>query len=290
MAVVTVLWLYEKPRADRDVLPAYIPPVPSAEEVVVAAVGDFGTGGDAQRAVGKQMCRARDVLGFDRVLTTGDNVYDSGDPGDFALKFFEPFACLLGDGVEFRAVLGNHDVQTAGGAPEISEPRFGMLGRYYTWSQGPMRFVMLDSTAIDPAQAKWTRTTLERLSDAPWTIVVLHHPVYSGGAGHGSTPGLAPRLAPMFEANGVDLVLQGHDHVYSRGRTGGVTYVVTGGGGAGLHGCADPMPHPVNVCASEHHFVTLGASRSRLVLTAVTSEGGMIERVRVRRNSSFASE
>jgi 3',5'-cyclic AMP phosphodiesterase CpdA len=284
LSALGLLWLYSSPRAERITLPAYIPSDPSAGEVVVAAVGDFGTGGDMQRAVAGQMCGARKTLRFDRVVTTGDNVYDSGDPDDFALKFFEPFECLFDAGVQFRAVLGNHDVQTAGGAAEISEPRFGLLGRYYSWKQGELQFVMLDSNTLDSAQMTWARRTLKRSSGASWTVVVLHHPVHSGGAGHGSTPGLDAKLAPMFETNGVDLVLQGHDHVYSRGRTGGVTYVVTGGGGAALYGCADPLPRPVKMCASEHHFVELRASRARLVLTAVTPDGGMIERIRVRRN------
>ncbi|GAI54662.1 unnamed protein product, partial [marine sediment metagenome] len=41
-------------------------------------------------------------------------------------------------------------------------------------------------------------------------------------------------LVPLFEENGVDMVFNGHSHVYERYLHNGIYYIVTGGGGAPL--------------------------------------------------------
>jgi 3',5'-cyclic AMP phosphodiesterase CpdA len=262
----------------------YEPRPPAGSGVAWVAIGDFGTGGRDQRRIARDLCDLHEIVAFDHVVTTGDNVYDSGDPDDFKDKFFDPYDCLFDEGVSFRAVLGNHDVVTNDGKPELNEPRFGMDGHRYRWRLGPVRFLMFDSNRTGRRAMRWLRTRLTDASGAPWTIVVMHHPVYSGGTGHGHTPGFANKFAGRFAYRGVDLVLHGHDHVYSRARKRGVTYVVTGGGGAGLYGCADPLPKPVKTCESEHHFLDLRATKESLSVTAVAVDGTVLERVDVRRN------
>lgn len=54
--------------------------------------------------------------------------------------------------------------------------------------------------------------------DIKWKIVVFHHSIYSS-ASHASDNDILARrdtLAPMLSENGIDLVLMGHDHVYTR--------------------------------------------------------------------------
>jgi hypothetical protein len=46
---------------------------------------------------------------------------------------------------------------------------------------------------------------------------------------------LRPLLDSLFQKHGVKLVFQGHDHLYYRTVRSGITYVVTGGGGAPLY-------------------------------------------------------
>ena len=252
--------------------------------VAWVTIGDFGTGGSEQRNLAKDMCNLHDTVAFDHVVTTGDNVYPSGDPDDFKDAFFDPYDCLFDADVSFRAVLGNHDVVTNGGKPELNEPRFGMDGHRYRWRLGPVRFLMFDSNQTGRRAMRWIRTRLKDASAAPWTVVVMHHPVYSGGAGHGSTPGFAQKFSRRFARRGVDLVLHGHDHVYSRARKRGVTYLVTGGGGAGLYGCQDPLPKPVKECESEHHFLDLRATKKTLSATAVAIDGTVLEEFDIRPN------
>lgn len=196
-----------------------------------AVIGDFGTGGRDQYAVAEQMCRWREEQPFNLVVTTGDNIYPDGNPEDFEEKFFDPMSCLLDNGVRFRLSLGNHDVITDDGRPELEEPAFGMPARNYVFRRGGIRFVIANSNDFRMA---WLERALQPGEGDRWTIAVFHHPVFSAGARHGSTPGLAEKLHGLFADAGVDLVLTGHDHVYSASKEqDGLRYVVTGGGRSG---------------------------------------------------------
>ena len=243
-------------------------PVPPAD-LGFAVVGDFGTGAADEIAVATRMCRWRERHPFRLVITTGDNIYPDGAPGRFEAAFFDPFACLLEEGVRFRAVLGNHDILTDGGAPELETPEFGMKGRNYVVRTGGVRFVLVDSNALDRA---WLgRATRPEPGDR-WTVVSFHHPVYSPGTGHGSTPGFRPDLPRLFRRRGVDLVLSGHDHIYAVTKPlRRIRYVVTGGGGAPLYGCSEQWFS--ERCEERHHFLWVRARTRGIRVRAVPPTG-----------------
>lgn len=89
---------------------------------------------------------------------------------------------------------------------------------YYVDYQG-VRFVILDGTAaLDlgalDAQTKWLDATLAA-STAKWNVVLFHQPIFTC-ARPNDTEVLKKAWKPIFEKRKVDLVLQGHDHCYSR--------------------------------------------------------------------------
>ena len=89
---------------------------------------------------------------------------------------------------------------------------------YYVDYQG-VRFIILDGTAaLDlgalDVQTKWLDATLAA-SKAKWNVVLFHQPIYTC-ARPNDTAELKAAWKPVFEARKVDLVLQGHDHCYSR--------------------------------------------------------------------------
>jgi predicted phosphodiesterase len=226
-----------------------------------AVLGDFGTGSPTQSAVADRMCRWRRSHPFDLVITTGDNIYPDGAARYFEPHFFQPYECLLDDGVRFRATLGNHDVATDNGAPEFAEPAFGMPRRNYVFRRSGIRFVMVNSNAID---RDWVRKATRAKEGDLWTVVAFHHPVFSPGD-HGSTPGLRPWMPRLFRKRGVDIVFNGHDHLYAVSKPiRRIRFVVTGGGGAGLYSCHDAWFKAV--CRESHHFsyVTVGLERMRV--------------------------
>ncbi len=89
---------------------------------------------------------------------------------------------------------------------------------YYVDYQG-VRFVVLDGTsALDRGTAKDQALWLDRVlaeSDAQWKIVLFHQPVFSCGRPSDEEV-LKAAWKPVFDRRKVDLVLQGHDHCYSR--------------------------------------------------------------------------
>jgi 3',5'-cyclic AMP phosphodiesterase CpdA len=86
---------------------------------------------------------------------------------------------------------------------------------YYLDYQG-VRIVVLNSNRKIKQQAEWFENVLKH-NPNHWTIVTFHHPVYSSALSRDNKK-LRKYWKPLFDKFGVDLVLQGHDHVYARGR------------------------------------------------------------------------
>lgn len=250
---------------------------PGAEPISFAVIGDFGTGGESQYDVAARMCRWRRGHDFDLVVTTGDNIYPDGARSYFQDNFFTPYDCLFSKGVKFHATLGNHDVMTNNGRPELNEPAFGIRKRNYVLQRSGVRFVMVDSNSI---REQWLRRKIKPEPDDRWTVVAFHHPVYSPGD-HGSTPGFRPWMPRLFKRHGVDLVLNGHDHVYAVTKPlGKIRYVVTGGGGADITSCSDPWFSAQ--CIPRHHFLFVRAGAKRLWVRAIPASGASFHSFRTR--------
>src|SRR5690606_13814168 len=87
----------------------------------------------------------------------------------------------------------------------------------FTFAQGGVRFVSVNANAPlgGPDQALWLDRVLTASTER-WTVVTFHQPIFSGSEGRDN---IATRTwwRPVLEKHDVDLVLQGHDHVYARG-------------------------------------------------------------------------
>lgn len=221
----------------------------------------------------------------DLVVLGGDNIYPSGDMALIDATFRRPYAELLAAGVPFHAVLGNHDIRTANGAPQVAYAPFGMGGRFYNLRRGPVEFFMLDTNgkADWRRQLAWLRGSLAR-STAPWKIVVGHHPIYSSGL-YGNNPDLRAKLTPIMHKYGVQLYINGHEHHYERSRLiDGITYLVVGAGGASLRPVIATAQSVKAV--SVFSFAEIEASPDSLQLTAWDKGGRLIDRALIPRLSS----
>lgn len=240
------------------------------------AIGDWGTGFSTQSAIGRRMCELHDSNPFDIVVTAGDNIYEVGARSAFEAKFYRPFACLLDRDVRFHATLGNHDILTRNGRPELNESRFGMDGRNYVVRDGGVRFVMADSNNL---RKRWLRGALRTEEGDRWTIVVFHHPVYSSSTGHESAEDFRYTLPKMFAKRGVDLVINGHTHVYAVTKPlKRIRYVTTGGGSASPHDCARRWY--TARCIEEYHFLSIEAGNRAIHVTAIPPDGSPIDTFR----------
>ena len=132
----------------------------------------------------------------------------------------------IGQAMPVLTVTGNHDYLKA---PICTlERRFSLIHSYFldsmvgenqvfTVRYKDMQLFCLDSNReffYLWTQRQWLSEQLAA-SEAKWKVVVVHHPLYST---RGKTNNLIQRwmFDDLIQENGVDLVLQGHEHVYAR--------------------------------------------------------------------------
>lgn len=272
-ALVAVLALASSPTAQ---------PVPFGAHpgsLKLAVLGDNGTGDKPQYDIGERMWAARTAFPFDLVLMLGDNLYGRQESKDFVDKFQRPYTRLLDAGVLFYAALGNHDQPT-----NRNYPPFNMGGqRYYTFTRPDVRFVVLDSNQLDPAQVAWAEDTLAQARE-PWRIVYFHHPIYSDGGRHGSNVELRVVLEPLLVRYGVQVVFSGHEHMYERVRAQkGITYFVSGAGGQLRKGDVHPTAMTAAYFDQDQSFMLVEIAGSQLFFqvisrTGTTVDSGVVDR------------
>jgi acid phosphatase type 7 len=202
--------------------------------------GDVRTGHDVHAEI------ARAVMGEapDFIITTGDMVLRGTDEADWQ-RFFAVAGDLVAR-VPMYPALGNHDLGAAGEGERHFEDVFGLTDRpadcppgaaWYSFDVGAVHVAMLDSNHYqDDRQLAWLEGDLgaARARGVRAIFAVGHHGPFAWGP-HGGEPTAAERYVPVLARHGATVFFSGHDHLYQRGRAGGLTYVVSGGGGAPLY-------------------------------------------------------
>ncbi|NUP10011.1 MAG: hypothetical protein HOW73_28515 [Polyangiaceae bacterium] len=192
-------------------------------------LGDSGDGTADQSALAEQL----GTVPFDFMLHVGDIAYPAGGFAEFDANFFEYYEDLLMHHA-FFPVPGNHEYRTRDAIPYRALFDLPNNERWYSFDWGDVHFVGLDTEQMGETQIRWLAADLAK-NEKKWTVVFLHKPAFSSGW-HGSDDEVREAFVPIFEKYGVDIVLQGHDHHYERTKPqNGITYYVTGGGGAGTY-------------------------------------------------------
>jgi hypothetical protein len=249
--------------------------LPNEEDSVkFGVIGDNGTGERGQYDVAAQMAAWHASFPFEFVIMLGDNLYGSQNPADFVRKFEQPYKPLLDAGVKFYASLGNHDNQEN----RFYEP-WNMNGeRYYTFEKKNVRFFVLDTDYLDQMQRQWIARELKASTD-DWKIVYFHHPLYSSADAHGSQADLQVVLEPLFVEHGVNVVFQGHDHVYERIKPQkGIYYFVEGSSGKlrpGDLNRGSPLTEAGN--DQDHTFMIVEIAEDEMHFQAITRTGRTVD-------------
>lgn len=213
----------------------------------------------------------------DALVTTGDNVYDFGEPEKFAAHLDEPYAELR-EGRAFWVTLGNHDVARGFGDEQLEH--LGLPDLPYARELPGVQLLFLDGNRLGHDQIGWLD---DRLSGPgpPLRVVVLHQPPYACSA-RGGVEAVADALVPVVERHRVAVVFSGHEHLYQRFVSeNGVSYVVTGGGGKSIYetiedGC--PWLATLEASADVFHFVGVEVEGATMELTAVSADGEVLDR------------
>ena len=100
-----------------------------------------------------------------------------------------------------------------------------LLAKYnITGGEIPPRYLLNDEVAVegiplDTEQYKFAVNDLEKTStnsSIDWIIVMFHKPFYSSLTSHIQEYIMREKYQPVFDKYGVDIVLQGHNHIYDR--------------------------------------------------------------------------
>jgi alkaline phosphatase len=224
------------------------------------------------------------------VMTAGDNVYQLGTLDEFQRCYGPSWGRFL---ARTRPVLGNHDYAKPGAAGYFAYfgSRAGPAGRgYYAFDLGAWRVYALDSDCSygdrcseDSAQYRWLATDLAR-DGSRCSLAVLHHPHYSSGP-RGNSNQTRP-LLNVLHHYGVEIVINGHDHLYERfaparpwgkvDRAHGFRQFIVGTGGAPLY--------PFRMGRPRHSVVRQARTHGVLQLT-LAADGYAWEFLPVRRGT-----
>ncbi len=253
----------------------------AADSIVFAVIGDYGKAGEAEQSVA-DMVESWDP---DFIITTGDNNYEDGKLstiqenitayyGNYIYNFDAPEAYRC-NGTAFVDKInrffpspGNHDANNYQGlVPYLNFFTLPGEEEYYSFVWGPVSFFSINSVSRDVSvQQDWLFRELETCV-TPFRIVYFHHSPYSPGK-HGNDE----KMQWDFSNHGVDLVMTGHDHIYSvinKGDEGNLYYIVNGIGGKSLYECESTLPpdeFEVYCNDTDYGAIKASATADRLVL------------------------
>lgn len=238
----------------------------------------------ANPEVRRELVKAIAAAHPDFVTFGGDITYNGSDPNDWKV-YDQETALWRQKHIRVFPALGNHDLH---GDLRLSLANFFERypeldhSRYYSVQTGNVLMLTLDSSLDETSgpQGRWLIQKFDAIlpSSTDFVVIVLHHPPYTSssdekkfGGGHSAR---APEqaLAQFLEERQKTMraqivVFAGHVHNYERHEHGGVTYFVTGGGGAHAY----PIERrPTDLFQSKeinYHYIDVKVEPGKMVAT-----------------------
>jgi hypothetical protein len=215
---------------------------PGSGEAFTLAVSGDGAGGMLNSGLVADLI---DSWNPNLFLYLGD-VYEDGTYTEFH-NWYGTSSTFFG---QFRSIsdptVGNHEYRDGGTAKGYFD-YWDNVPNYYSFDAAGWHIISLNSNCVriggchlNSPQYQWLAADLAAHPNV-CTIAFYHHPVYF--VGPVDDPQNMNTIWSLMAQNGVDLVLNGHDHSYQRWKpldangavsSNGVTEFVVGGGGHGI--------------------------------------------------------
>jgi len=146
-------------------------------------------------------------------------------------------------------------------------------GFCYSFDYGPVHFCYVElpweSSILEPAQKTWIENDLGA-TDNKWKVMIFHAPIYSNG-GHANNLLEQTYLQSLCENNGVQFVLNGHNHYFAHWMVRGVHHLTLGGGGTNLYGITTGLGELQ--AASIHHFAKFSIEDNMMKVNIIDKNG-----------------
>ncbi|MCH8332517.1 metallophosphoesterase family protein [Candidatus Sumerlaeota bacterium] len=227
----------------------------------------------------------------DFFISTGDLVSRGQIYEQWTEQFFGPIQDVI-DHIPIWPSMGNHEGDGVNFRNLLNLPG---EEDFYSFDYGNAHFVAINSIHETPSRmAEFLEEDLAK-SDARWKFVYYHYPTFNAG-GHRSRWGRT-QLPEIYARHHVDIVFNGHSHLYERtrpitvGEAGGgwpVTYIVTGGAGAPLYDLGDTAY--IAKDAKVHHITIIDIDGDRLSGMAVDEHGEVIDTFEIDKTQGHTAE
>ena len=237
----------------------------------------------ANPEVRQQLVRAIADVRPDFITFGGDIAYDGNNANDWKV-YDQETAVWRERRIPVYPALGNHDLHgNVNVALGNYFARFPILqqNRFYAVHAANTLMLTLDS-ALDELtgpQGEWLQYQLAHLpAGIDFVFIVLHHPPYTSssddktyGGGH-SARSPEQKLAVYLEEQQKKLrarivVFAGHVHNYERHEHGGITYFVSGGGGAHAYPITRAADDPFQSKEANYHYLLVEVQPGKLRAT-----------------------
>lgn len=122
--------------------------------------------------------------------------------------------------------IGNHDARTINYKNHFNNPNVyteevgaSIAGNDYYFSYGNALFIVINTNNYNCQTHKnFIQKAIQDNPDVTWRVLMFHQDIYGSGYDHSDTDGMILRtqLTPVIDEADIDVVLQGHDHTFSR--------------------------------------------------------------------------
>ena len=254
----------------------------SVRPITFIAYGDNRTRPKSHKKLIKEM----EGKSAEFIINTGDLTSHGTDYHEWQTQYFNPTQSITRS-VPVYPVSGNHDgnhlfMYSYFDLPENES--------WYHFTYGPVEFFGVNTDtefARKSTQYKWLEEGL-KTSTASFQVVFYHYPAFS--CVKSRQPGnkkVRKHLLPLMEKYQVDLVINGHDHTYSRTKpTNGVVHIITGGGGAPLYKTRTRKPSLF--CIKKHHYLLFHADSKVLTGRAIDTDGEEFDSFQIKKKNKPA--
>ncbi|MDR3001747.1 MAG: metallophosphoesterase [Fibromonadaceae bacterium] len=174
------------------------------------------------------------------MLIAGDQTNYANDIGEITSYLAPPELKSL----PVAVTIGNHDVVDM----RVGLPQTGFMDKIYNWpnhnnlrstsadtsrlraggnyyfSYGNTLYISINSQIVNAALHELFMTqAVASHPGATWKVALFHHDIYGGGShaspkGYSDSYNMQATWSPFLDKHGIDLVINGHDHVYARSR------------------------------------------------------------------------